>query len=122
MDICEYVKDAYGFWQYREFRGAIVFEQDLHRIYSKISSIRLGLTSTYRVRVTKWQDIHFHLREYLTPKLLDQHEHNHMFKIGDDFFIVCDEQEHITHRRKTKTFFMRYLEPKTTNIIDLMLS
>jgi hypothetical protein len=122
MDICEYVKDEYGYWQYREWRNVAVFHLDLHKSHIQTSTIRLGRTRAFGARVTDWRDIHFHFTEYLTPELLNQSGHNHLVKIGEDFFGVCDECDRIDYnRRKIKTYFLRYLEHKSANLIDAML-
>ena len=122
MDICEYAKDNYGHWQYRKHRNVAVFRLDLHKSHAQTSTIRLGLTRAFGARATNWRDIHFHLREYLTPELLDQSGHQRLIKIGGDFFGVCDEQDRIDYsRRKIKTYFLRYLEHKAANLIDAMI-
>lgn len=122
MDICEYEKDECGHWRYREYRRPAVFSAVLHKSHFETSTIKLGLTKAFRARVTEWKDIHYHLVDYLTPELLDQSRHSRLLKIGDDFFGVCDELEQTDYRRrKTRTYFLRYLEQKTPNLIDAMI-
>lgn len=122
MDIYEYEKDDYGYWQYRELRRAVVLHLDLHKSHTETSTIRIGATKAFGARVGEWQDIHFHLRAFLTPELIEQPGCNRLLKIRDDFFVVYDEHERLDYsRRKIKTYFMRYLEHKTGNLIDAML-
>jgi len=122
MDICEYEKDDYGYWVYRELRRTAVFHLDLHKSHTETSTIRIGATRAFGARVSKWRDINFHLRAYLTPELIEQPGCNRLLKIRDDFFVVYDEHERLDYsRRKIKTYFMRYLEHKTGNLIDAML-
>lgn len=123
MDIYEYGKNDYGYWQYRKLRRAVVLHLDLHKSHTETSTIRIGATKAFGARVGKWQDIHFHLRVFLTPELIEQPGRNRLLKIRDDFFVVYDEHERLDYsRRKIKTYFMRYLEHKTGNLIDAMLS
>jgi hypothetical protein len=122
MDICEYSKDELGYWRYRKYKNAVVFNSELNHSHSNISIIRLGLTRSHRARITEWKDIHWHLREYLTPELRDQPHRHRLLKIGADFFDICDTQEHIGYsRRKTVTYFLRYLENRQESLIDMML-
>ena len=122
MDIYEYEKDDYGYWQYRELRRAVVLHLDLHKSHTETSTIRIGATKAFGARVGEWQDIHFHLRAFLTPELIEQPGCNRLLKIRDDFFVLYDEHERLDYsRRKIKTYFMRYLEHKTGNLIDAML-
>lgn len=122
MVIHEYEKDKYGYWRYREYRRPAVFSAVLHKSHFETSTIKLGLTKAFRARVTEWKDIHYHLVDSLTPELLDQSGHSRMLKIGEDFFGVCDELEQVDYqRRKTRTYFLRYLEYKSANLIDAMI-
>lgn len=123
MDIYEYSKDEFGYWRVREYKNAAIFSYEPHRSHARVSAIRLGVTRAHHARVTKWQDIHFHLREHLTPELLDSPHRQQLLKIGDDFFDVCGTQEHIGYsRRKSVTYFLRYLEHRQENLIDAMLA
>ena len=122
MDICEYEKDGYGYWAYRELRRAAVFHLDLHKSHTETSTIRIGATRAFGARVGKWKDINFHLREFLTPELIEQPGCNRLLKIRDDFFVVCGEYERLDYsRRKIKTYFMRYLEHRKSSVIDILL-
>lgn len=99
----------------------MVFHLNLHQSHTETSTIRIGATRAFGARVGKWRDINFHLREFLTPELIEQPGCNRLLKIRDDFFVVCDEHERLDYsRRKIKTYFMRYLEHKTGNLIDAM--
>jgi len=122
MDICEYEKDEYGYWQYRELKRVLVFHLDLHKSHLETSTVRIGATRAFGARTTKWRSIHPHLVWFLTPELLDQSGHNQLLRIGDDFFGVCDEQERTDYsRRKIKTYFLRYLEHRESSMIDILL-
>lgn len=122
MDICEYKKDDYGYWAYRELRRTAVFHLDLHKSHTETSTIRIGATRTFGARVGKWRDINFHLRAHLTPELIERSGCNRLLKIRDDFFVVYDEHERLDYnRRKIKTYFMRYLEHREPSVIDILL-
>lgn len=99
-----------------------VFEASLYQSHLQPSYIRIGLTRAYKARVTEWRDIHAHLVGSLTHALLNQSTNSRLLKIGNDFFDVCDEVISVDYsRRKRNTFFLRYLEFKTDNVIDILI-